>query len=173
MKGVLKAIHVTCLAMVGVVGLLLLLTVFPVPGLDLDARVVQSGSMHPSIKTGSIIFVTPAEEYLVDDIITFRRSEFETPTTHRIVEIKKTEGTLSYVTKGDANEVRDMEEVGEEHVMGLVRFQVPYIGHAITFAREPLGFFLLIVIPAFMIGGDETRKIVNEVKKRRKKDIIN
>ncbi len=38
------------------------------------AFVVQSGSMEPTIKAGSIIFIHPVEEYVKDDIITFKPS---------------------------------------------------------------------------------------------------
>lgn len=161
---VLNAIYTICIASVLTVGLLLLLTVFPIPGFEMDARVVQSGSMEPAIPTGSVVFIRSAEEYRKGDIITYRKNEQETPTTHRIVEVTN-ENRVSYTTKGDANPVQDMNEVKEREVLGSVRFHLPFLGYAINFAREPLGFLLLIMVPVVLIGVDEIKKIIRELNK--------
>lgn len=167
MKTLFTFLYAICIAGILTIGSLLLLTVFPIPGLDLDARVVQSGSMEPVIKTGSIVFIRPAEEYKVDDIITYHRGKEETPTTHRIVEVKKVGGKTLFVTKGDANSTIDMEMVPEENVIGSVRIHIPFIGYAIAFAREPLGFILLIIVPASLIAIDEVKNMVKEIKRRK------
>lgn len=169
MRSVLSVIYIIGIVSVIIVGGLLLLTVFPIPGLNLDARVVQSGSMEPAIKTGSVVFIRPAEQYNVNDIITFRRNPTETPTTHRIIEIDSQNSSI-FTTKGDANSVQDMNKVNKKEIIGSVRFQIPYLGYAINFTRKPLGFLLLIIIPALIIGVDEVRKIIKEVKKNNKKE---
>jgi len=50
--------------------------------------------------------------------------------------------------------------------VGKVLFDVPYLGYAVETARKPIGFVLLIIIPAGIIVYDEVRKIVSELKKR-------
>lgn len=145
---------------------MLLLTAFPVPGLDMDARVVLSGSMEPAIPTGSVIFTLPAEDYEVGDIITYRIEERETPTTHRIVEVSEDNGR-SFITKGDANSANDPGSVNKEDILGSVRLHIPFLGFVINFARQPLGFFLFVIIPAIVISVDEVRKIVTEIKKEK------
>ncbi len=168
MQTTLKIIYAIFLAGIFVIGSLLILTVFPIPGLEMDARVVQSGSMEPSIKTGSIIFIKPADEYRLGDIITFHKHGEEIPITHRIVEVNDAGSETSFVTKGDANRTVDMDEVRENDIIGSMRFQIPLIGHAISLARNPMGLFFLIIIPALMIGSDEARKIFDHINKKKK-----
>lgn len=164
MRTLLKTISALCFVCLVLIGSLLLLTAFPVPGINLDARVVQSGSMEPAIRTGSVIFILPAKEYVVDDIITYRMNEQETPTTHRVVNIDEETGT--FITKGDANTSSDMGRVKKESIIGSVRFHIPFLGYVINFAKQPLGFFLLVILPAIIISADEVKKIIQEVKKK-------
>lgn len=127
--------------------------------------IVQSGSMEPAIKTGSIIAVKPVENYKIGDIITFKRRGEKDLTTHRIVEMRVEQGSPIYTTQGDANNAPDMREVKESEVTGKALFAVPYLGYAVDFAKKPVGFALLIIIPALLIIGDEIKKIIKEVKK--------
>ena len=168
MRTALSVIYIIGIAGVLAIGFLLLLTAFPIPGLDMDARVVQTGSMEPAIPTGSVIFITPADTYSVGDVATFRRSGFETPTTHRIVGIHEEDG--SFITQGDANEVVDMNPITEDMILGAVNFHIPFLGHAINFTRRPLGFILLIMIPVILISVDEVRKIHQELGKSTTKE---
>ena len=153
-------------AAVGVAGLLLI-TVVPFPGIDLEARVVQSGSMEPALRTGSIVFIAPSERYTEGDVITYRRSARETPTTHRIIESRVENGVQYFTTKGDANEVRDMEEVREDEILGSVRFSIPFLGYVVDVARTPWGFVALIGIPTLIIIGSEMQNIWREIKRMR------
>jgi hypothetical protein len=44
---------------------------------------------------------------------------------------------------------------------------VPFAGYAVDFARKPLGFALIIIIPAAVIIFDEIMKIYAEIKKKK------
>lgn len=58
-------------ALIAFSGLVVLSTLsIPIPG-DLHIYSVETGSMEPSIKTGSVVFVAPAENYKIGDVITF------------------------------------------------------------------------------------------------------
>ncbi len=153
------------IGLVGIVtiGGLLLLTVAPFPGFDLNARVVQSGSMEPTIRTGSVIFTLPAEEYKIGDVITYRTAEGETPTTHRIVD--KDPEQNSFTTQGDANPAQDIDAVEDTNILGSVRFHIPFLGYPINFARQPLGFLLFLLIPAGLIITDQFKNIIRELDK--------
>ena len=145
--------------------LLLVVSIFPITG-NYKVLVGQSGSMEPAIHTGSIIITKPAVKYNVGDVITFgdlKRNEI--PTTHRINEIKNDNGKLSYITKGDANNAPDRGEVMSSNVIGKVWFSVPYVGFIIDFIKKPIGFLLIVVIPALLIISDEVKKIWLEVKR--------
>jgi len=55
--------------------------------------------------------------------------------------------------------------------VGKVLFSVPFVGYAVDFAKKPMGFALIIVVPAAIIIYDEIKKIIQELKiKRLKKE---
>ena len=147
---------------------LLLISSFSIPGIPLDARVVQTGSMEPAIKTGSVVFIWPADVYTEGDVITFQRAEskLEAPITHRIISVSVTEGEYVFRTKGDANSAADAESVEESEVFGKVRANVPYLGYALEAARTPWGFAVLIIVPALLIVFEEVKKIWKELKRK-------
>lgn len=151
------------------VGGLLLVSSFDVPGVNLDARVVQTGSMEPAIGTGSVVFIRPEAVYTVGDIITFDRREsgLEIPVTHRVIETRITEGQMVYLTKGDANESQDLNPVYKDEVLGKVLFHIPLIGYLLDIARTPWGFILFIVFPALLVIMDEIKNITREVCRKK------
>ncbi len=174
-KKILKVPYYLLLAGVAVIGLLLLSTFIPVPG-NVKVKIVKSGSMEPGIKTGGIVVIKPADFYNVGDVITFGAdTQTQIPTTHRIVEKNGSGQNTTFVTKGDANEEIDPQSVALSEVSGKVWFTIPYIGYVLDFAKKPLGFFLLVGIPAGIVIFDEIAVIWQEVKKmklkKRKKEI--
>ena len=88
-------------------------------------------------------------------------------TTHRIMDIRVEGGKPVYTTQGDANNAPDMREVKENEVIGKALFSIPYLGYAVDFAQRPIGFAIIIIVPAVMIIGDEIKKIIKEVKKKK------
>ena len=99
------------------VALIVVVSTFPIPGMY-QFRVVRSGSMEPAISTGSIGLIKPASSYNIGEVITFEGNFKDAkgqkvPTTHRIVEMRVDRGSAVFVTKGDANEER---EIGRAHV---------------------------------------------------------
>ena len=152
------------------VALLLIVSVFPITG-NYKLMIVQSGSMEPAIKMGSIVVVKPASEYKVGDIITFGPvTKTKAPTSHRIYDIKVVDGNPVYITKGDANNAPDQREITKREIIGKVLFDVPYLGFAVEFAKKPLGFALIIIIPAAIIIFDEIKNIFQEMKIKKQKD---
>jgi hypothetical protein len=107
----------------------------------------------------------------VGDIITFGKdTETQIPTTHRIV--AKSE-TGSFITKGDNNDAPDPITVPTSYIQGKVFLTVPYLGFTLDFAKKPLGFILLVGIPALIVIFDEVRNIYSEFRRLRKKRIGN
>ncbi len=162
MKKILQAIYYSVL---GVVAAMLVLSI--IPSSPWKTFVVSSGSMEPAIKTGAVVLVMSADEYETGDVITFGLySREKPPTTHRIVEIKEESGSVVYVTRGDANGGVDMRPVNSKDVIGKVAFSIPYLGYLLYFLKTPIGFALILGIPAGIIIYDEIRKIIKEVKKK-------
>ena len=162
-----QIIYYIFIAFIAVVAVLLIISAFPITG-NFKVMVVQSGSMAPAIKMGSVVAVKPADDYKIGNIITFGPySRTKSPTTHRIYDIKVVNGQPRYITKGDANNAPDQREISKRDILGKVLFSVPYLGYAVEFAKKPAGFALIIIVPAAVIISDEVKKIYNEIKKKK------
>jgi len=163
-KKILKTMGYIFIGLVGLIFLLIVISLIPLPG-NYKVLSVLSGSMEPAIKTGSIVFVKPVGNYKVNDVITFPGSGTDAqPITHRIVEAKEAEGTILYKVKGDANDAADWQAVPREEVTGKVFFSIPYFGYLLSFAKQPIGFILLIWVPVIMIIWEQIGKIRKELK---------
>lgn len=163
-----KIIYYIFIAFIAAIVLLLLVSVFPITG-NIKFFIVQSGSMEPAIKMGGIVMVKPTDEYEIGDVISFgEMTRTKAPITHRIYDIKVIEGESYYITKGDVNNAPDQREISKREVVGKVLFSIPYLGYAVDFAKKPLGFALIVIVPAGIIIFDETKKIYEEIKKRKK-----
>ena len=154
-----------CLAMIT---LLLVVSVLPITG-NFKVMTVLSGSMEPAIKTGGIVVVKPVDDYKIDDVITFQVAKDKDSVTHRIVDMEVIEGNVSYITQGDANNAPDQQKVQPREIIGKVLFDLPYLGYVVEAAKKPLGFILIIVVPAIVIIYDEFRKIWREIVKLKNK----
>ena len=123
---------------------------------DYELLTVRSGSMEPAITSGDLIVVKPvAMDTVVEgDVVLFAAGGDGIPTVHRVAGINEVELRISdpatgavdvqtdyrLVTKGDANEQPDIQEVTAERLLGEVWFTVPG-GGAIT--GLPLQYILL------------------------------
>jgi len=166
---IFKICYYTLLAILISLALLFIGSMFPIPG-NYKMMTVLSGSMEPAIHTGSVVIVKPMKSYEIGDVITFgKATKTETPITHRVYDMRIQEGNPIYITKGDANNAHDQREIMANEVIGKVLFSVPYAGYAVEAAKKPIGFILIIIIPAVVIVGDELRKIWKEIIKLRNK----
>jgi signal peptidase len=142
--------------------------------------VVQSGSMEPAIKTGSVVFVQKTNDYKIGDVVTYSESLDGNLTvnkstyTHRLVSLKTQGDHILYQTKGDANRGEDVHLVNDKQVLGKVVVAVPYLGYIVAFSKTQIGLILLIIIPAVIIIYHELLTIKTEIGKmaeKRKKPV--
>jgi len=161
-----KIIYYVVIGVILGVALLLVGTRFPIPG-NFQVYVVRSGSMEPAIHTGAVVVVRQADEYQEGQIITFATRGQDIPTTHRIVQKEIINNRPAYTTKGDANNSPDAEVVYSSRILGKVLFDIPYFGYAVAAAKQPLGFFIIIVLPALFIIYDEVMNIWRELKHKK------
>lgn len=140
------------------------LSVFKVPG-GISLFSVQSGSMEPTINTGSVVLIQKPVAYKEDDIITFLDTNKNDTTTHRILAIKNVNGEKIFTTRGDANRGEDRETIKENQILGKVFFSAPYLGYTVSFAKTQMGFIFLIVVPAVIIIFSEILNIKKEILK--------
>ncbi|MDP3987988.1 MAG: signal peptidase I [Candidatus Levybacteria bacterium] len=140
------------------------LSVLKIPG-GISLFIVQSGSMEPTINTGSVVLIQKQDNYKKGDIITFFDKNKSETTTHRILATKKTSGEKIFATKGDANRGADREIIKENQILGKMIFFVPYLGNAVSFAKTQAGFIFLIIVPAVIIIISEILNIKKELLK--------
>ena len=168
MKTIFNIFYGVFIGLLITVGALFLISIVPFRN-GIDTKIVQSGSMEPAIHVGALVFVRPSASYSVGDIITFGEdSASAVPTTHRVEGVRKVGAAEFYTTKGDANEEADQQEVASNEVIGKVFLSVPFAGFVLDFARQPLGFALLIALPAFLVILAELVAIFQEMRFLRK-----
>ncbi len=97
--------------------------------------VVSGVSMEPTVMSGDIVITreVPAESVKVGDIIRFQRSD--TFILHRVVEIQKDGGEITFITRGDSNHALD-PPVRANQLKGKVILTVPKIGWVTIAARQ-------------------------------------
>ena len=117
--------------------------------------IVLSGSMEPTMQVGSLAVIREVDpaRLTVDDVITYETPDADgVRVTHRVIELAELEdGTPAFQTKGDANEAEDGYLVPAENVQGRLLLSVPYVGYTREFMETPLGFMLLIMVPAGLL----------------------
>jgi len=87
-------------------------------GLRLD--IVLSDSMSPVFYKDDIVIVRAYDDYKVNDIIEYQISETSKPVTHRIISKTGSGKNAVYITKGDASDTADINEIKASQVNGKV-----------------------------------------------------
>ncbi len=118
--------------------------------------VVLSGSMEPKIETGSLSLIYTKAKYEdvdVNDVIAFKMND-KTLVTHRVVEITET----GFVTKGDANSVRDEGFVTKDKFVGKNKLSIPKVGYLVRAFQTTNGKIIafgaigLLFVVGFLFG---------------------
>ena len=156
MKIIKKIINVLTTLIIVVGGIFLVLYLF-----GIVPYVILSGSMEPTIETGSLCFINKKvdfQEIKKKDIIAFKLDD-GTLVTHRVNRINKD----GIITKGDNNKKVDGGLVTTSNYVGKNIFWVPKIGYAVMAFQSTRGKIVLItcVVLLFIVGmlfGDDTKK---------------
>lgn len=94
---------------------------------------VLSGSMEPTIKTGSVIIVkesTP-DQIHKGDIITFKAPNSNNIVTHRVNKVIRDLEGFKFETKGDANNAADPALIQKENIVGKTVKWIPKVGKVV------------------------------------------
>ena len=136
--------------------------------------IVRSGSMKPAVNVGDVAFVTLNSDFSKlqkGDVIAFQSLEFNDIVIHRIIDINSD----GYITKGDANEDKDLEPVGLDKVLGIYRFKIPYLGFffegikrvvQLTFVETKFGWILLVGIPVVLVFASRKKHTTSSDKNK-------
>lgn len=102
--------------------------------------VVMSGSMEPSIQTGSLCFINTHVEYdeiQAGDVIAFQIATGDM-VTHRVTDV--TDDGL--ITQGDNSDNSDGVSTTKENYRGKNFFSIPYAGRAVHFLTTRRGMII-------------------------------
>lgn len=123
--------------------------------LPYQALVVRSGSMSPTIPTGSVVFYKKVEasHVKVGDVIVFDKpGQQNEKVTHRVFKISNGPTGRYFTTKGDANGAADDWRVPAVGTGWVARFHVPTLGYILADLQSTTARLLLLVIPALLLG---------------------
>lgn len=94
---------------------------------------VLTSSMEPTLPPGTLVVIKPAtvDEIKVGDVLTYQiRSGDPAVVSHRVVSrTVSTNGTTTFMTKGDNNDVADANPVTPSQIKGTVWYSIPWLGY--------------------------------------------
>lgn len=123
--------------------------------------------------------------YALGDIVSYRTENLETGDTalicHRIVDVVDNAGTMTYQTKGDANEDPDQHSTDQyihNYDIASVCYDADYHGAVLKgwgkpldFIREPQGFFFAVLLPMIIFFMYEiVRVVINAMNYKKTKE---
>ena len=124
----------------------LVMIVFIPKLLGYDTYYIQSDSMSPSIKKGSLAFAKEIEFKNISpgDVLTFKNDDSSEFFTHRVVQIDSANQMLT--TKGDANDEQDPSPTSYYFVAGKVDFAIPLIGYFAELIHSTAGKIIIAAV---------------------------
>ncbi len=129
---------------------------------------VISGSMEPAIPTGSLVYVHYEEpgDIEKEDVIAFYGNDADgSIITHRVVSNSKAMG--QFITKGDANEEKDMNPIPYANYIGKVTLSVPVVGGIVQTVTGTSGK----IAAASLIGLAIILEIISAMIERRMEEV--
>ena len=107
---------------------------------------IVSGSMRPEYPVGTVVYVKDMEPAKVEegDVIAFVREN--SIVVHRVVQNRTVEAR--FITKGDANEINDIDPVPYDNMVGRVEKKFPVAGHFLSIFNTFVGkiYFLGVAL---------------------------
>lgn len=136
--------------------------------------IVLSGSMSPTFETGDMILIQKTDPYTlkVNDVICYL--EEESAVTHRIIEVQQDNGSVLYVTQGDANNTEDAVPVTPEQIQGkYTGTHFSGLGDFAIFLQSTPGMLIFIGGPVllFILWDVIRRTLMNRRSKGEKKKL--
>ena len=136
----------------------------------IQSFVILTGSMEPALPVGTIVITQQSSTYNKNDIIAFKKDD--KTVTHRIVEVKNENNVFSYKTRGDANNVDDIDLVRKDNILGKMVFLIPFLGSFVLYLKTIPGFLIFIVLPAIIYIIFEIFNIKKEMTKEIEKKLL-
>lgn len=170
LQKVIKVLINTLMTIILVIGILFIILYI----IGIEPFVVESGSMQPTIETGSVSFINKKINYSdirVNDVIAFKASTGNL-VTHRVINITD-EG---FETQGDSNDVSDGISTTQKNYIGKNIFSIPKIGYFVAIMQTTRGKIILgtvivvILLSGFLLGEDKKGKRSADDKPKKNTD---
>jgi signal peptidase I len=127
------------LAIGAVLGVVCLASLAAMAVLEVHPMVVRSGSMSPTMPTGSLAFAAevPATSVHPGDVVSVL-TDSGVRVTHRVVRAERIDEQVLLTLQGDANDAPDRQPYVVDEVL-CVRLHVPALGYAVRAVSGPVG----------------------------------
>ena len=139
--------------------------------------IVLTDSMYPDIHSGDLIFcrMVEPEDVREGDVISFfdPAGNGTSVVTHRVLEVTQQDGELAWRTKGDANNVEDMDPVPAKNLVGVYQKRLAGAGNVAMFMQTTTGLIVCVLCPLIaMVGYDLVRRRMYEKKQQQDTDAL-
>ena len=90
---------------------------------------IATGSMKEELHVGDVAIIKKCDagDINVGDVIEYQMDNYTV--IHRVIEKKQKNGQYYFKTKGDNNNTPDLEDIGEEKLIGKLIFKIRYLGY--------------------------------------------
>lgn len=113
------------------------------------AFIIVSGSMIPTIQVGDVVLIQNSTTANEGEIIAFRKDT--TVIVHRVIKKMNGNGNVMYQTKGDNNNIPDLELVSTQNMEGVYFNKIPWIGNVLMFLYNNLTYVVVVVILVIIV----------------------
>ena len=122
----------------------------PVPSfLGYASLTIETGSMSGTMEIGDMIIIKDTGDYKIGDIVTFMPDGATIPTTHRIINYTE---SGEFVTKGDANNIKDTDNATIDQIYGEVVLHLPKLGQFASWVRMEGWIYVVATIAIVALG---------------------
>ena len=107
------------------------------------------GGTPKQVSIGDLIVIKKTNDYKIGDVITFLPEGDKIPTTHRIIGYTED----GFVTKGDANNIKDTVPISKDRVLGEVVGHYPQLGKFASWVKQEGWLYLVSALAILALGG--------------------
>jgi signal peptidase len=115
---------------------------------------VLTGSMRPNLDVGDLVLSERRAPLSVrpGDVVTFHDPSRDGElVTHRVESMRRRGSSVTFVTRGDANDVPETWSVAAGGTIGRAVLTIPKLGHVVHRAGSREGKLALIAFPAALL----------------------
>lgn len=137
--------------------------------LNYRVRIVVSGSMEPTIKTGSLMYYKKIseedvyEKISIDTIITYKSSD-GIDVTHQVISLDEESDAI--ITQSILSDSTADKPIKANQVLGIYAFSIPLLGFVINFLKNPFVLIGIIIIIILFILCNLLFKFIKDYRKQ-------